>query len=80
MIKVIAGDRIILQPIGYTYALNVSKLTLHDYSDCHEVNSTGSSNCWKAFLFLNSKENKQNVLKGVIRFCKFIYFLINREI
>ncbi len=45
--------------------LHVSDLSLLDHPECREVNADPAGTSWKICLFMECKEDKNDVLKGV---------------
>ena len=55
----------ILTPVNAGQPLHVSDLTLLDHADCREVNADPAGTSWKISLFMEYKEDKNDILKGV---------------
>ena len=57
----------VLTPINAGQPLHVSDLSLLDHSECREVNADPAGTSWKICLFMECKEDKNDILKGVSR-------------
>ena len=55
----------ILTPVNAGQPLHVSDLTLLDHPECREVNADPAGTSWKICLFMECKEDKNDILKGV---------------
>ncbi|XP_075250121.1 inositol 1,4,5-trisphosphate receptor-like isoform X7 [Convolutriloba macropyga] len=63
---VIVGDKIILQSasVSSNNYLHIGDVPLHDNKDCVEVNCTNELTPWQINLFMEAKENLEEVLKS----------------
>ena len=59
----------ILTQVNTGQMLHVSELSLGDHSECREVNADPTGSSWKICIFMENKEDKQDILKGVRRSC-----------
>ena len=55
----------ILTQVNSGQMLHVSDLSLGDHPECREVNADPTGSSWKICLFMEYKEDKQDILKGV---------------
>ena len=63
--QVVIGDKVILTQVNTGQMLHVSELSLGDHPECREVNADPTGSSWKICIFMEHKEDKQDILKGV---------------
>ena len=78
--QVIIGDKVVLTAVNACQPLHVSDQTLLDHRDCnevtphvtieiinilHQVNADAASTSWKIQLFMEYKEDREDILRGV---------------
>ncbi len=64
-LQVYIGDKVVLHPVNAGQPLHVSDLTLLDHPECREVNADPAGTSWKICLFMECREDKNDILKGV---------------
>lgn len=62
--NVVVGDKVVLTPVNAGQPLHASSHGLIDHPDCNEVNAVNCNTSWKINLYLDFRENLEDVLKG----------------
>lgn len=62
--SVVVGDKVVLTPVNAGQPLHASSYQLIDNPSCNEVNAVSCNTSWKINLYLDYRENLDDVLKG----------------
>ena len=62
--NVVVGDKVVLTPVNAGQPLHASSQELADFLGSNEVNAINCNTSWKINLYLDFRENLDDVLKG----------------